>query len=420
MRLARIFALLGCSLPGLFALDEVSHQEYAGRRAELRKALHDGVTILFGATEQERGELRTGFFQEPNFYYLTGWKEPGAILVMTPAAETFLIPKRYPEREKWTGRKLAAGDSEAPTVTGFAKVLAAESFETELPRLLETSAKVYLLPRCPRAEAAKALLALRQISDVGPAIAKLRMKKSPAELQLIQRATDVTMEAHRIAWKRMAPGLYEYQIAAAMAASYFEKGCERHAYAPIVGSGPNGAVLHYARNSRRMDAGEAVVMDVGAECSMYAADITRTVPVNGRFNKRQRELYHIVLGAQKAAIAAVKPGMMLSRTAPNSLHKIALDYINTHGKDLHGNPLGKYFTHGLGHHVGLEVHDANDPAIPLEPGMVITIEPGIYIPEEGIGIRIEDMVLVTENGAKVLSVALPRELEDVERAVAAK
>jgi Xaa-Pro aminopeptidase len=159
-------------------------------------------------------------------------------------------------------------------------------------------------------------------------------------------------------------------------------------------------------------------MDVGAECSYYASDITRTVPVNGKFTARQRELYDIVLGAQKAAIAAAKPGATLGRTTPNSLYQVALEYLNTHGKDRKGGALGQYFTHGIGHHVGLDVHDANDPAVPLAPGMVVTIEPGLYIPEEGIGIRIEDVILITEDGAKVLSSALPREVREVERAIA--
>jgi Xaa-Pro aminopeptidase len=201
-----------------------------------------------------------------------------------------------------------------------------------------------------------------------------------------------------------------------MTNAYFDLGCERSAYAPIVGSGPNSIVLHYSANRRRMDSGEVVVMDVGAECSGYASDVTRTVPVSGKFTARQREIYEIVLGAQKAAIAAVKPGAKI-RGQGKSLYQIAYDYINTHGKDLHGEPLGKYFVHGLSHHVGLEVHDESDINAPLKAGMVITIEPGIYIAEENIGVRIEDMVLVTENGAKVLSAALPREAPEIEKRV---
>jgi Xaa-Pro aminopeptidase len=201
-----------------------------------------------------------------------------------------------------------------------------------------------------------------------------------------------------------------------MTNAYFERGCERSAYPPIVGSGPNSVILHYASNHRRVDAGETVVADVGAECSDYATDVTRTVPAGGKFTPRQRELYEVVLGAQKAAIAAIKPGMRLRAEGP-SLHQIAYDYINTHGKDLHGQPLGKYFVHGLGHYVGLDVHDPGDPAAPLKAGTIITIEPGIYIPEENLGIRIEDTVLVTADGSKVLSAALPREIADIEKLV---
>jgi Xaa-Pro aminopeptidase len=238
------------------------------------------------------------------------------------------------------------------------------------------------------------------------------MHKSPAELALIQRSIDTTLQAHRAAWKRAAPGLYEYQVAATMTDVYFDAGCERSAYEPIVGSGPNSTILHYARNSRRMDGGELLLMDVGAECAGYAADITRTIPVGAGFTARQREIYEIVLGAQNAVITAIKPGVML-----RDLTKVAREYIDTHGKDLHGETLGKYFTHGVSHHVGLDVHDATDFGEPLAEGNVITVEPGIYIPEENIGIRIEDMVEVSKDGARLMSGALPRDPGDVEKAL---
>ncbi len=215
----------------------------------------------------------------------------------------------------------------------------------------------------------------------------------------------------------MKAGLYEYQVAATMGGAYFEQGCERHAYMPIVASGPMAISLHYSANKRRMDSGELLLMDVGAECADYAADITRTVPVNGRFTPRQREIYEIVLGAQKAAIAAAKPGMKLLGLGEDSLNGIARQYVDTHGQDRHGESLGKYYLHGLGHHVGLEVHDATDPDLTLQPGMVITIEPGIYIAEESIGVRIEDMILISPNGARVMSSALPREPGEIEKRV---
>jgi len=408
-------------------------EQYHARRADLRKALGEGVTVLFGRTEDREEDLRTGFFQESNFYYLTGWQEPGAILLLAPLPEDsktpgyeakaklpreiLFLPERNPDQEKWTGRKLGPSDPDAKNITGFEAVMPAERFESELRKVLEAYPRLYTLVDQPSTARLRQLAPLRDISGAALAIAKLRMHKSPEEIALIEHATDVTLEAHRTAWQRAAPGLYEYQIAAAMLDVYQDAGCERSAYAPIVGSGPNSVYLHYSRNSRRMDAGEVLLMDVGAECAGYASDITRTIPVGGKFTRRQREIYEIVLGAQKAAIAAVKPGQSLSKTVPNSLYHIAYDYIDSHGKDLHGESLGKYFTHGLGHHVGLDVHDAYDPSVQLEAGMVITIEPGIYIPEENLGVRIEDMVLVTEHGAKLLSAALPREPGEVEKLV---
>jgi Xaa-Pro aminopeptidase len=290
-------------------------------------------------------------------------------------------------------------------------VLPVENFESELHKQLDRYAGIYTLGE-QSTTLLKTLAPLRDVSGAAAMIAPLRMHKSPEELALLQKSIDATLEAHRAAWKRAAPGLYEYQVAATMTAVYSDQGCERNAYAPIVGSGPNSTVLHYSRNSRRMDRGELLLMDVGAECAGYAADITRTIPVGASFSKRQREIYEIVLGAQNAVIAAIKPGLPLS-----DLSKIARDYINTHGKDLHGEPLGKYFTHGVSHHVGLDVHDATDFSQPLGEGNVITVEPGIYIPEESIGIRIEDMVLVTKDGARLMSGALPRDPGEIEKAL---
>jgi Xaa-Pro aminopeptidase len=393
---------------------------YQHRREELRKALKNGITVLFGGSAHDSSDIRSGFFQEPNFYYLTGWMEPGAILLLAPNAprEILFVPRRDPDEEIWTGPKRGPDDPEIRVLTGFESVMPAESFESEFRKILEQYPRIYALADRPEAAKLKALAPLRDISNAAFEIARLRMEKSPEELQLLQHACDVTIAAHRAAWKRAAPGLYEYQIAATMEAAYFDQGCERSAYAPIVGSGPNATTLHYSRNSRRMDRGELLLMDVGAECAGYAADVTRTIPVGAKFTPRQREIYDIVLGAQNAVIAAVKPGMTIGKTTPNSLYKIAYDYINTHGKDRKGEPLGKYFTHGVSHHIGLEVHDASDTTAPLKEGMVISVEPGIYIPEETIGIRIEDVVLVTKEGARVMSGALPREAAEIERAIA--
>jgi Xaa-Pro aminopeptidase len=390
----------------------IAPDEYKSRRAELRKSL-DGVMILFGAEESE--DLHSAFFQESNFLYLSGWREPGAIMMLTRSEELFFLPPHNAQAETFTGPKTLPDDREAPARTGFAKVLPREAIETNYLRLLESSRTIYTLPGDLRSQKLRSLGPLHEERNAAQEIARLRVLKSPAEIALIAQATDATVAAHLAAWKRTKPGLFEYEIAATMTNVYFERGCERSAYAPIVASGPESVILHYMTNHRRVDSGEMVLMDVGAECSDYATDVTRTVPSNGKFTSRQREIYDIVLGAQKAAIAAVKPGAHMRGDA--SLQKIAQDYINSHGKDLHGDSLGKYFTHGLSHFVGLDVHDPGDTNQPLKAGMVITIEPGIYIPEESIGVRIEDTVLVTEDGAKVLSSALPREAGEIEKRI---
>jgi Xaa-Pro aminopeptidase len=407
-RFLALTLLLAPIVPAKMPLDE-----YRTRRANLRKSL-DGVVLLAARTEGRDEVFRVD--QEPNFYYLTGWSDPDARLLITPSREILFLPHHNQRRELYMGKRASAEDSDVHALTGFEDVLPIEKFEAELDQALSANEKEYALLNSPFSDKLKSLYPFRDISDAAPVIAKLRMKKSAAELAAIQHATDVTLEAHRAAWKRMASGIYEYQLEATLVNTFLENGCEGVSYAPIVGSGPNSTVLHYSSNHRRADRGEVVVIDSAAQCDGYASDITRTSPIGGKFSPRQREIYEIVLGAQNAAIAAAKPGIRLSGPT-DSLTRIAKDYMDAHGKDLHGAPLGKYFIHGIGHQVGLQVHDA-DAGGPLEAGMVVTIEPGIYIPEENIGVRIEDVILVTENGAKLLSAALPREPDEIEKAVA--
>ncbi|HLH43792.1 MAG TPA: Xaa-Pro peptidase family protein [Bryobacteraceae bacterium] len=408
----RLAAILLLSSLGLRA-EGISQAEYKARRLELRKSL-DGVMVLFGASEPD--DLHYAFFQEANFLYLSGWREPDAAMMLTPREEILFLPPKDAQEENFTGRKTLAEGADAAEKSGFEKVLPRTAMESNFLRLLESARRVYTISSDSRGQKLMSLAAFHEHAEAGPEIARLRAVKSPAEIALIEKSANATVPAHLAAWTKMKPGLYEYEIAAAMTNVYFDRGCERSAYAPIVGSGPNSVILHYMANRRRIDRGELVLMDVGAECSDYATDVTRTVPSGGKFSPRQREIYDIVLGAQKAAIAAVKPGARM-RGAKDSLQQIAYDYINSHGKDLHGDSLGKYFTHGVGHFVGLEVHDPGDLTWPLKAGMVITIEPGIYIPEENIGVRIEDTLLVTEQGAKNLSGALPREAAEIEKLV---
>jgi len=257
-----------------------------------------------------------------------------------------------------------------------------------------------------------------KLKDVRLQIGSQRQIKSPGEVAFLQKAIDLSLDAHIAAMKMMRPGLFEYQVGAKMVEVHAMGGSEAEGYAPIVGAGPNSTALHYDRLDRKIQDGDIVVLDVGAQYSGYSSDITRTLPADGKFSQRQREIYEIVLGAQNAAIAAIKPGAVFCRNEKDSLFNIAYNYINTHGKDLHGKALGQYFIHGLGHGIGLDVHDPGNPCKPLAPGMVVTIEPGIYIPEENLGVRIEDDFLITETGAKFLSEKLPRDPDAIEKIMA--
>jgi len=392
---------------------KVPADEFHTRRAALRQSLDDGVLLLKGRAEPYDPIRR--FEQDPNFYYLTGWTEPGAAILLTPSEEILFLPSHNERAERYSGKRTSALDAGVRALTGFENVQPIDKLESELDRALSSHSRLYAPWTEAYAGQLRARYPFRDVADATPLIAKLRVIKSAAEIAAIQHSTDVSIQAHRAAWKRLAGGEYEYNLSAILIDTFLDSGCEGPAYSPIVGAGADGVILHYMTNQRRMDRGELVLIDAAAQCDHYASDITRTVPVSGKFSPRQREVYELVLGAQKAAIAAVRPGIQIGGDG-DSLTKIARDYINAHGKDLHGDPLGKYFTHDIGHQVGLEVHDAPVPG-PIQAGMVITIEPGVYIPEEKLGIRIEDVVLVTSNGAKVLSAALPKEPDEIEQAV---
>jgi Xaa-Pro aminopeptidase len=414
------------------------------RRARLvRETGGDGVVVLFGYREQDIGVATTPFRQNENFYYLTGWNEPDAMLMLVPKAgktaggdvevekEILFIPPRDYAQEKWLGPKLGPDDADATTRTGFPTVRSNTLFKSELDEALKGFSKIYteVTPQPESGEECfiqdmqgriKKLAPLANLTDFRNILQRMRMIKTPGEIALIRKATDASVEAHMAALKATKPGAWEYEVAARMMFEFQRLGCEWPAYPPIVGSGFYSTVLHYGQNSKQMAEGEVVVMDVAGAYGGYASDITRTLPVSGKFTPRQREIYEIVLAAADAAKAAAKPGVYLGRRGAKGLHEIAYDYINSHGKDLKGQRLGQYFIHGLGHHVGLNVHDPADYNAPLQPGMIITIEPGIYIPEEKLGVRIEDIVLITEDGCEVLSRKLPRTAEDVERAMAAR
>jgi Xaa-Pro aminopeptidase len=413
------------------------------RRARLIHDIEsDGVVVLFGYDEADVASSVTSFRQNEEFYYLTGWNEPGAIMLLTPKAhapgaapelgeEVLYIPPHNPLAEKWTGPKLAPEDSDASARTGFPTVHFVQQFDSDLQEALKHFSALYteLTPQPESGEEyfqAEMVNKLRDkapkvtLVDIRQTVGRMRAVKSPGEIALIRKAVDASVEAHFAAMKAVKPGVWEYEIAALMKYEFERRGCEWPSYPPIVGSGFFSTVLHYDQDFNQMKDGDVVLMDVAGSYGGYASDITRTLPVNGHFTPRQREIYEIVLGAQNAAMAAAKPGAYIGRHGAKGLNEIAYDYINTHGRDLHGQRLGQYFIHGLSHPIGLNVHDPMDYNRPLEPGMVITMEPGVYLPEERIGFRIEDDILITPDGNELLSRKLPRKVEEIEKAMAGK
>src|SRR2546425_7832777 len=413
---------------------------YAERRAKLA-AQADGPIVLWGFTGREEVSQTYIFEQEENFYYLTGHNEEGAGLIILPAGqkgdganvplETLFLAAKNSQKEKWNGVRMSPSDPGIEARTGFATV---RSFDSDFRIAIESLAKTFstfytILPYqkelggFPHEKTVVDWLQLAapqaKLKDIRAQIGTLREVKSPGEIAFLKQAIDLSVDSHLEAMKLMRPGLYEYQISAKVVEVHAWGGSEAEGYAPIVGAGPNSTRLHYDRLERKIGDGDIVVLDVGAQYAGYTADITRTIPANGKFTPRQREIYSIVLDAQNAALAMLQPGDNVCKKGDNSAYKVSYDYINSYGKDLHGKPLGQYYIHGLSHHIGLDVHDPGEYCAPLRPGMVITVEPGIYIPEENLGVRIEDDVLITESGYKFLSERLTRDPDEIEKIMAA-
>jgi Xaa-Pro aminopeptidase len=433
-----LLVLLACLAPMLRAWEREPLSVFAERRAKLAAAVNAPV-VLFGYTGHEEANPSYVFMQEENFYYLSGHHEEGAALLLVPESaeqkgwsgprEILFLPPRDLAEERWNGPRIGPDDPGIQEKTGFARVEPFAKLHDILAALAKNYPEIFTELPGPHDEGfphaanwskwVKDAVPQASLKDVSTAVGTLRAIKSPGELALIQKAIDPSIDAHLAAMKMMRPGLYEYQVAAKMVEIHDYAGCETEAYSPIVGTGFDSTVLHYNQLDRRIEDGDIVLLDVGGQYSGYASDITRTIPANGKFTPRQREIYEIVLGAQNAALAALKPGMALGgKDATTSLQKIAMDYIDSHGKDMEGRSLGRYYIHGLSHHVGLDVHDPSGSARPLEPGMVITIEPGIYIPEENLGVRIEDDVLITPTGYKQLTARLPRSPDEIEKIMA--
>lgn len=398
----------------------ITTEEYAERRQRVLKALGGSVAIVFSGDGP--GPAIGKFKSDASFRYLTGLEsELGAAVLFDPTAED---PKRRislflrpidPELDRWDGYREMIGEPLRKR-TGFATVMRTLS----LPRFLGIAARKAKKLACLHPFASHTagsvspdLAIFRKLQEKIPGVSiedrsmllpEMRAIKSPAELELMKRAAAATAMGYRAAFSTLKPGIGEREMQHAMERAYIDAGAEGVAYGSIVGSGLNGTVLHYVDNDGECREGDLLVIDSGAQYCGYACDVTRTLPVSGKFSKEQRDLYTIVLRSQLAAIKAAKPGAHMWQ-----VDKAARDILEKAG-------LGDAYIHGIGHQLGLEVHDVTPDGV-LKPGMVITIEPGVYLPDRKVGIRIEDDILITRSGNANLTGAIPKSIEDIEAAM---
>jgi Xaa-Pro aminopeptidase len=441
-RFSRLLA--GALLAGLFApllmaqRTGYTRDEFARRRAALMDQVKDGAVILFGDASVPAG---THFRQDNDFFYFAGIEDLGAVLVMLPAsrASYLFLPQRSAREKQYDGPGLA-DDPEAKTKSGFSDILAVGDLDEFLARSLGRAAGRFHLRLSPRdslddARSETGLMdgrrsrghyndqisvdlyrieKLRQrypqmvLRDVTPAIDALRAVKTPEEIEVLRRNGRLSAEGVKQTMLATRPGALEYELEAAAMAVVLKGGAKGAAYAPIVGSGPNSCIFHYDKNDRRVESGDVVLMDFGADLDHLAMDITRTWPASGRFTDEQREVYRIVLEVEKACIEAYKPG-----ATPKDVRDHVASVMKAKGLDPRG------LQGGFGHGVGLCVHDVPLGGV-LKEGMVFAIEPALYYPEKGFGIRIEDTVLITGTGCEVLTKDVPKEVDEIEKLLAGR
>jgi Xaa-Pro aminopeptidase len=392
------------------------------RRQALLKRIGSGIAILRSAEEKdiERDYPQDSDFRQDNdFFYLTGAEAQAAWLVLVvhdtaPGQAILYLPARDSAAERWTGPKLNPGP-EAMALTGITDIRESSKAEEEIRGMVRASARLFIKldDRARQSDFTASLVFSPdpgKVEDLRPHLAALRVVKDDDELRRMRRSIDITADAQKAAMRAAVPGMWEYQIEAIVESTFRTGGAERVGFPSIVGSGPNSTTLHYDKNRRQTADGDVVVTDIGAEYGYYSADVTRTWPVSGKFTPRQRVLYDLVLATQQAGIDSVRPGMTVGR-----LNRIARSYMREHSGNLCGEKTcDMFWPHGLSHWLGMDVHDVGDYRQGFTPGMVVTVEPGIYIPAENIGIRIEDDVLVTVDGHEVLSSKAPRDPAKIE------
>jgi Xaa-Pro aminopeptidase len=427
--------LLGLiSLPVVFGGSDDNFY-FAARRQALMKRIEGSVAILEGAPEPR---AYASFRQDNNFYYLTGVETPDALLLVDGIRNRSILflPQRKKEAERWEGPRLYSGP-EARNATGIDEVLELSKFGDELDKY-RTLTSVYtpLEPsetaavsrdRALQYEAARqsnpwdgrtgreaafekslqSKLKTAAIKDLSPVLDDMRRVKDAQEIGRLRDAGRIGALGLKEAIRSAKPGMYEYQVAALAEFIFLWNGAAGFSFSPIVGSGPNSCVLHYSLNRRRMDPGDVVVFDFGADYRYYESDITRTFPISGKFNEEQANVYQAVLDSQKAALEKVRPGATFEE-----INKTVREVLDRHA-------YARFLNHSVSHYVGMSTHDVGKTE-PFEPGVVITVEPGVYMTDKNLGIRIEDTVLVTGNGCEVLTNDVPKEISEIETLMAGK
>ncbi len=437
----------------------VGPREFAARRRRLMQALGPGSAAVFvaGSDSRRNGDVDHPFRQDSTFFYLTGFEEPEAVAVLRPSAKepfTLIVRPHDPAQAVWVGPR--AGVEGARDTYGADQAFPIEELDKRLPELLRGAKELHysIGQRDPLAQRVERLLIehvagrregaqrgavpLDAWRDPEPLVDGLRLLKSPAEVKALRKAIDVTGAGILAAMCAVRPGMHEYEVQSVLEGIYRNEGAVRDGFPAIVAAGEHSCTLHYTASRARIEDGELLLMDTGAEWDLYSADVTRTVPANGRFTSAQRAVYDVVLAAQAAGIRRTRPGAGFHDVHNAALRVLVEGLVDL--KVLRGDVDGliekeayrPFFMHGTSHWLGLDVHDAGayrtgGKSTRLEPGMVLTVEPGLYFAPDtkgvparlkGIGIRIEDDILVTERGRENLSEGIPSDPDAIEAIIA--